>query len=42
MTISRRLAGGKSRAEAREEQQLLTRAEEKALAHSGIGYGRGG
>ena len=33
MTISRRLAGGKSHAEAREEQQLLTRAEEKALAH---------
>ena len=33
MTISCRLAGGKSYTEAHEEQQLLTRAEEKALAH---------
>ena len=31
-TLGRRWAGGKSRAEARESQQLLTAAEEKALA----------
>jgi hypothetical protein len=30
-TLTRRLNGGKSRAEAREEQQLLTKVEEKVL-----------